>query len=258
MRIEEASHAFVTGGASGIGLGIADALAGRGVAVTMADINEDALVKVVAERGDRFRGTLLDTRDRKGWKRAKSDAEAAFGPVDILVNNAGIAPDGKHMADADPESFDRVVAINLTGVFNGISTFGADIRSLGRGHIVNTSSMSGMVMDGPGLGPYGASKAGVIAISEVLRMEMEPHGVGVSVLCPSYVATNLMANTLRAGGELSNPEATLLGAEMKPPEVGQMVLRGIEENRPYIFTHAARREAVEVRYADIMASFDAM
>jgi len=258
MRIEDASHAFITGGASGIGLGIADALSERGVAVTIADINEETLAEVTAERGERFRGTLLDTRDREGWARAKAEAEAAFGPVDILVNNAGIAPDGKHMADMDPESFDRVIAINLTGVFNGISAFGAALREQGRGHVVNTSSMSGMVMDGPGLGPYGASKAGVIAISEILRMEMEPHGVGVSVLCPSYVATNLMANTMRAGGQLADPDATLLGAEMKPPEVGQMVLRGIEENRAYIFTHSHRREAVEARFAGIMDCFDAM
>ncbi len=256
MKIADAKHAFISGGASGIGLGIADALAERGVAVTIADVNEEALAAVLAERPERFRGDRLDTRDREGWARAKARAEESFGPVDILVNNAGIAPDGKHLPDIAPDSFERVMAINLTGVFNGIHTFGASIRDLGRGHVVNTSSMSGMVMDGPGLGAYGASKAGVIAISEVLRMEMEPHGVGVSVLCPSFVATNLMANTVKAGGDIPDPDASLLGAEMKPPEVGQMVLRGIEENRPYIFTHSYRREAVEARHGAIMACFD--
>lgn len=253
MNISDARHAFITGGASGIGLGIADALAARGVAVTIADINRDNLDSVLEQRGGSFRGVQLDTRDREGWQKAKAEAEAAFGPVDILINNAGIAPDGTELADMKPENFDRVIAINLTGVFNGISAFGESFRSAGRGHIVNTSSMSGMVMDGPGVGSYGPAKAGVIAISEVLRMEMAPHGVGVSVLCPSYVATDLMANTLKAGGSLRDPSVSLHGAEMKPPEVGEIVLRGIEANRLYIYTHLERLEAVRQRFDDMMA-----
>ncbi len=257
MQITELRHAFITGGASGIGLALADALAARGVAVTIADLNEDALAEVLATRSERFQGFCLDTRNRDQWALIKAEAEALFGPVDLLVNNAGIAPDGQEFADIEPESFDRVIAINLGGVFNGISAFAADMRAQGRGHIVNTSSMSGMVMDGPGLGGYGPSKAGVIAMSEILRMEMEPHGVGVSVLCPSYVATNLMANTLRAGGQLRDPDLSLLGAPTKPPEVAEMIIAGIEENRPFIFTHSYRRGAVQERHETIMECFDA-
>lgn len=256
MELSQARHAFITGGASGIGLGIADALADRGVRVTLADLNREALAEVLAERDERFRGVELDTRDREGWQRARQEAETAFGPVDILVNNAGIASGGELVVDMSPESFDRLIAINLTGVFNGVSEFARAMCDLGRGHIVNTSSMSGMVMEHPGQCSYGASKAGVIALSEVLRIEMEPHGIGVSVLCPSYVATNLMANTARAGGTLKDPSATLLNAPTKPDEVAQMVLRGIEQNRAYIFTHAHRREAAERRHAAIMADFD--
>ena len=258
MDLSRASHAFVTGGASGIGLAIADALVARGLRATLADANAGTLAAALADRGERYRGAVLDVRDRAGWARAREQAVAAFGPVDVLVNNAGIAPDGLDLADMPPESFDRVLAINLTGVFNGISAFGASLRELGRGHVVNTASMSGMVMDGPGIGSYGAAKAGVIAISEVLRMEMAPCGVGVSVLCPSYVATDLMANTLHMGGQLRDPELTLQAAPMKPPEAAAMVLRAIEEDRPYIFTHAGRRAAVEQRHEGIMAGFDAM
>jgi len=255
MRLADARHAFVSGGASGIGLAIADALAARGLRVTIADLNEVSLAAVLAQRGDAFRGVRIDVRDRAGWRRAKAEAEAAFGPVDVLVNNAGIASDGKTLADMPPESFDRVIGINLTGVFNGVSSFAADLRARGRGHIVNTASMSGMVADLPGLGSYSPSKFGVVALTETLRLEMAPHGVGVSVLCPSYVATNLMANTLRAGGELADPAASLLAAPMKPPEVGEMVVRAIEEDRLYVFTHASRREAVEQRHAAILADF---
>ncbi len=257
MDISTASHAFVTGGASGIGLGIADALAGRGVAVTIADINEEALDQVLFERSDRFQGVLLDVRDRDGWQRAKQEAEAGFGPVDVLVNNAGIAPDGMQLADMDPASFDRVIAINLTGVFNGIHAFGADIRAQGRGHIVNTASMAGMVAEHPGIGSYSSSKFGVVAMSEVLRREMEPHGVGVSVLCPGLVASNLPANTMRIGGMVRDPSVATLESDMKPDTVGEMVVRAIGDNRLYIFTHPERKVGVQQRYADILAGFAA-
>jgi len=253
-----ARHAFVTGGASGIGLAIADALAARGLGVTIADARDDLIAAALAARDDRFRGVVLDVRDRQGWERARTEAEAAFGPVDVLVNNAGIAPDGLELADMPPESFDRVMAINLGGVFNGISTFAAGLRERGRGHVVNTASMSGMVMDGPGIGSYGPAKAGVIAISEVLRMEMAPHGVGVSVLCPSFVATDLMANTLRMGGQLRDPALSLRSAPMQPPEAAAMVVRAIEDDRFWIFTHPERRAAVEERHRGILAGFEAM
>src|SRR5687768_8942493 len=114
MDLAQARHAFITGGASGIGLAIADALAARGVSVTIADVNGESLAAVLAERGEGFRGQLLDVRDRAGWARAKAEAEAAFGPVDILVNNAGVPGVGDHLAVLDPELFDQVIAINLT------------------------------------------------------------------------------------------------------------------------------------------------
>jgi NAD(P)-dependent dehydrogenase (short-subunit alcohol dehydrogenase family) len=142
LELSKARHAFVTGGASGIGLAIVDALLASGVSVTAADINKEALAAESAQRGPRFAGIVLDVRDRAGWSAAKQEAEARFGPVDILVNNAGIGPNARALADMNEESFDRVIAINLTGVFNGVSTFAGDLRSRGTGHIINTSSMS--------------------------------------------------------------------------------------------------------------------
>lgn len=129
MNLADAKHAFITGGASGIGLGIAEALAGRGIAVTIADVDRPALQSVVTSRSGKWRSQEFDTRDRKAWATAKAEAEAAFGPVDILINNAGIGPDGRDLADMNPESFDRVVSINLVGVFNGVSAFAADLRA---------------------------------------------------------------------------------------------------------------------------------
>jgi NAD(P)-dependent dehydrogenase (short-subunit alcohol dehydrogenase family) len=259
MDLAQASHAFITGGASGIGLAIADALAARGVAVTIADVDEAALAAVLADRTGRLRGQPLDVRDRKGWARAGQNAEAAFGPVDLLFNNAGIAGGADHLADLDPAGFDAVIATNLAGVFNGVSAFGAGLRARGRGHIVNTSSMQGMSVDGPGVGAYAAAKAGVIALSEVLRHEMAPHGVGVSAYCPGMTMTPMVARALR--GDDGPPHALSASLSVAPMDAGraaELVLRGIEQNRPYILTHPARRAGVEKRFAAIIDDFEGL
>jgi NAD(P)-dependent dehydrogenase (short-subunit alcohol dehydrogenase family) len=183
MKLSDARHAFVTGGASGIGLGIAGALANRGIPVTIADINEESLAQVVVARANSFRGVVLDVRDRENWRRAKAEAEAAFGPVDILINNAGIAPNGQPLVGSDPDSFDRIIAINLTGIYNGIWAFAGDMAARGRGHIVCTSSQAGLTpVEIPGVAAYSAAKFGVTALGESLRAELAPQGVGVSVL----------------------------------------------------------------------------
>lgn len=255
MDIQAGNHAFITGGASGLGLGIADALAQRGVRITLADINDEALTAVLAQRGEGWRGVVLDTRDRDGWAKARAEAESAFGPVDILVNNAGIAPNGQNFADMVPESFDRIIAINLTGVFNGISTFAAAMRDRGTGHIVNTASMAGLFSGIPGVGAYSAAKFGVVSMSESLRTELAPHGVGVSVLCPGYVATNLAHNTARVGGETRGSDVTMPPSDVTPEHVGDMVVRAIAANDLYIISHPDNWPGVEKRSKALAAAF---
>jgi NAD(P)-dependent dehydrogenase (short-subunit alcohol dehydrogenase family) len=256
MQLSEARHAFVTGGASGIGLGIAGALANRGIAVTIADINEDALAEVVAGRGNSFRGVVLDTRDREAWQRAKAEAEAASGPVDILVNNAGIAPNGKGFAEMDPESFDRIIAINLTGIYNGVWAFTADMAARGKGHIVCTSSQAGLMTTVTGVGAYSAAKFGVTAIGEALRTELAPQGVGVTVLFPGYVQTNLAANTERVGGDIRKYSNVVMPIEVTSAEVGEMVAEAIEQDAPYVITHKDVWPGVERRMDAIRAACD--
>jgi NAD(P)-dependent dehydrogenase (short-subunit alcohol dehydrogenase family) len=252
MELSIARHAFITGGASGIGLGIADALARRGVLVTIADIDREALNSALKGRPKGFQAIALDARDREGWSNAKRSAEATFGPVDILVNNAGIAPDGREFADMDPVSFDRIIAINLTGVFNGVSTFAADMRKRGTGHIVNTSSIIGLTAAMPTIGGYTVAKFGVVALSEVLRKEMAPHGVGVSVLCPGLVDTNLRDSTIRVGGSVPD---TMGAGGMDPAIVGEITAEGIARNLPYIITHPEEWAGVEERMNNIRDAF---
>jgi NAD(P)-dependent dehydrogenase (short-subunit alcohol dehydrogenase family) len=257
MELAQARHAFVTGGASGIGLGIAGALADRGIPVTLADINEEALAQAVAARANSFRAVVLDTRDREGWQRAKAEAEAALGPVDVLVNNAGIAPNGQPLAGGDPESFDRIIAINLTGIYNGIWAFAEDMAAHGRAHIVCTSSQAGLTpVEIPGVAAYSAAKFGVTALAESLRAELAPQGVGVTVLYPGYVPTNLGANTIRIGGDVRKYTDFTMPVEVTPADVGEMVADGIEKNAPFVVTHKDVWPGVEKRMLAIKAACD--
>ena len=255
MDLSKAKHAFVTGAAGGIGLGVVDVLAARGLAVTATDIDKPALDAVIAARsGDRMLSVKLAVRDRAEWRRAKAAAEAAFGPVDVLVNNAGVSTNGDQLADIDPEIWDRVIDINLHGVFNGVSTFAADMRGRGRGHIVNVSSMLGMGVARPTRGPYAAAKAAVVALSESLRSELEPYGVGVSCLVPGGVKSNVMETARKLIGHPPE-QATLPPNSIEPETAGEIVARAIERNAFYLPTHPENILACEIRIDAIRADF---
>lgn len=271
MKIQDARHAFVTGGASGIGLAIARALSEQGVKVTIADVNAQAVDAAVGEAGGSMRGIVLDVRDRSAWAVARDEAEQAFGPVDLLFNNAGIASLGFDLADLDPEAFDRVIAVNLTGVFNGISAFAPGMRERRSGHIVNTSSMAGICGPAHGIGgSYAASKFGVVGLSETLRVELEPHGVGVSILCPGQTATGIAQSSMALGGGFKLPTAghSSPAAAANPAprfetgtseELAELVLRGIELNSPYIITRGRGWWSLaEARHKVVENAFEGM
>jgi NAD(P)-dependent dehydrogenase (short-subunit alcohol dehydrogenase family) len=248
--------AFITGGASGIGLGLGKALATRGCRVVLADIDAGALEEAACDFPGEVEIVRLDVRDRTEWTAARERAEARFGPVSILANNAGVMNEGtgsyseRTLLNQSPESFDRMIAINLTGVFNGIHEFGPGMAGRGEGHIVNTSSTQGVIACA-GVGSYCASKFGVVGMSESLRQELEPFGVGVSVLCPGVVQTNLATSTNKLVGlpPVTMPE----GFGLDPARVGEMVIDAIEANRFYIFTHGEYILPVVRRHARIQA-----
>jgi NAD(P)-dependent dehydrogenase (short-subunit alcohol dehydrogenase family) len=157
----------------------------------------------------------------------------------------------------DPASFDQIIAINLTGVFNGVSAFAADMRSRGRGHIVNTSSMAGISRAMPGTGAYTASKFGVVGLTETLREELAPHGVGVSVLCPGMIGTPLMENTRALGGQIKYEQATLnMNTGFTPDDLAALVLKGVAENAPHIVSQVEDWwPMVEDRFAVLSKAF---
>ena len=251
--------AIVTGAGRGIGRGIARCLARAGAEVVIVDQAEDRIAVVVAEvegLGRRGFGVSADVARADDVKHLVREALERFGKIDILVNNAGIGPAQRSFADLDPASFDRMIAINLTGVFNGVAAFAADMRERGRGHIVNTSSTAGLTFSPRGAGAYTVAKHGVVSMSETLRHELAPHGVGVSVLCPGLVATNLPRSTHRMSG-VGDPTASMPDMAIDPALVGELVADAIGQDLPYILTHPEYWPAIEKRQKAVEAAFHA-
>jgi NAD(P)-dependent dehydrogenase (short-subunit alcohol dehydrogenase family) len=255
--------AVVTGGASGIGLGISRALAGEGAHIVVADIDEESAAKAAEElRGQGVRSIAVRTDVRKN---ASVDALAEavrteFGGLDLLFNNAGVYLGGP-MQKATEDDWRFVLDINLDGVFRVGQTFSRILREQGRGgHIVNTASVGGFLSYGEGVA-YAVSKYGVVAYSEAMRVDLEPTGIGVSTLCPGPIDTNLPASDRLRGkaeqaGGLSESLSPLIRDGMKPDEVGPIVLAGIRANLPYIFTDDGMRDLFAQRFETVLDCFD--
>ena len=273
MRELAGKTAFATGGAAGIGLALGRAFAQAGTKVMLADIEADALqaaVKSLREISPDIGGTICDVADAASVERAAQAAFDAFGKVHVVCNNAGVAAGG----GIDHISLDNwrwVIDVNLMGVLHGIKSFLPHIRAHGEGgHIVNTASMAGM-QGGLGLSPYGASKFAVVSMSEGLNLQLKPHGIGVSVLCPSYVRTRIGEsgrNRPERYGQSqpldpASPAAAMVAAiaeniqaGLDPAFVAARVLAAIREDQLYVFTHQGMRAEVEGRFAAILAAMD--
>jgi len=265
--------AFVTGGASGIGLALGRTFARSGMKVMLADIEAHALQKAVEslqEIAPDISGVVCDVADAESVERAAQASFVAFGRVHVVCNNAGVAAGG----GIDHISLDNwrwVIDVNLMGVVHGIKSFLPHIRAHGEGgHIVNTASMAGMD-GGLGFSPYTASKFAVVSMSEGLAIELKPHSVGVSVLCPSFVRTLIGEsgrNRPERYGESrpldpANPAAAMVAeiarqieAGLDPATVAERVLEAIRRDELYIFTHPGMRAQVEPRFAAILAAMD--
>jgi NAD(P)-dependent dehydrogenase (short-subunit alcohol dehydrogenase family) len=268
LRDVKGKAAFVTGGASGIGLALGRALAEAGCYVMLADIEEAALRDAVRSFDGIFPeicGVACDVADPASVDRAAAEAISVFGKIHIICNNAGVAG-GSGADDISLASWHWVLDVNLMGVVHGLRAFLPHIRAHGEGgHIVNTASMAGVLSDGGmGLSPYTASKYAVVAISEGLRAELAPHGIGVTVLCPGFVRTRIAEawrnRPARYGAHVASPRgaavAELVRTGMDPHAVAERVLAAIRDDELYVFTHAEYRQAVEARFGGILAAFD--
>src|ERR1700709_415836 len=193
MRELAGKTAFVTGGAGGIGFALGRAFAEAGMKVMLADIETEALtaaVKSLHNFGPAVRGIICDVGDSASVDAAASETIEAFGNVHVVCNNAGVAAAGG-IDDISLDNWRWVLDVNLMGVLHGIRAFLPHIRAHGEGgHIVNTASMAGM-NGGLGFSPYTAAKFAVVGMSEGVSEQLQPHGIGVSVLCPSFVRTRI-------------------------------------------------------------------
>lgn len=259
--------AFVTGGASGIGLGMAKAFLEAGMKVVVADINDDHLAQVRAGYGDEpaLHAMRLDVTDRAAMAAAARETVERFGRVHILCNNAGVGVLGP-VTQARYGDWDWVMEVNLGGVINGIQEFLPFILQHGEGgHIVNTASMAA-VLPIPNTVIYSTTKGALVALSEVLHGELKSQGVGVSAFCPGPVQSNigqvgkLRPARYREDSGYAEMDARLAERPVSPnwmsiEEVGRRVLDGIRRDEIFIFTHREFRDGVEERCRAMLAAF---
>ncbi len=265
MRDLKGKTAFITGGASGIGLAMAHAFGEAGMNVMLADIEAEALalaVQGLEERQIRAAGVLCDVTHRAALKAAADKTIEAFGKVHVVCNNAGVGGGGAidQVSQAD---WDWVIEVNLMGVIYGMETFLPLLRAHGEGgYVLNTASMAGMVSP-PGMEPYNATKFAVVALSEGWGVQLAGENIGVGVLCPGFVKTKIDQSGRNRPDRFGGPADVELGvasalvqAGIDPARVGKRVVEAIENNERYVFTHPGMRGAVEARFAGIMAAFD--
>jgi len=258
--------AVVTGGAAGIGLAMAQAFAARGASLVLADIDTSALARAereLAAAGAEVLGVAADVTRRESVEALANAAFARFGAVHLLCNNAGIAVLGP-LVGADAGEWRKAMDVNFWGVVHGIDAFlPRMLAQRSGGHVVNTASMAGLV-GMQWLGIYCATKFAVVGLSESLRRELEPAGIGVSVLCPMMVATGIGENSARVLGRPSPaaadagaaPGVALQGAVIEASEVARRVVRAIETNSFYVFTHPEQREILRRHAARQAAVFE--
>jgi len=267
MKTFDTKVAFVTGGASGIGLGMVEAFLAAGMKVVVADISDDHLSSVREEFADEANLHIikLDVTDRQAMAAAARETVDHFGKIHILCNNAGVGVIGP-IVKAKYGDWDWAMGVNLGGVINGIQEFLPYIREHGEGgHIVNTASMAA-VMPIPNAAIYTTAKAALVGLSECLHGELAPENIGVSAFCPGPVQSNIQETgklrpaEFREDSGYAEFEADLakrLNSQlwMTKKEVGERVLQGIRNNEIFIFTHREFMEGVQTRCDAMIAAF---
>jgi len=264
--------AVITGGAAGLGLSIAKAFASRGARIVLADMDGDRAVAAAAALtadGAQALGVRCDVTEERSLRDAADAALERFGKVHVIVNNAGVSVAGD-TGRTPLTDWAWIIDINLMGVVRGVEIFTPLIQSHGEGgHILNVASMAGH-HGAPTMGPYNATKFAVVGYSEALAPELEPQGIGVSVLCPGFARTQIHASALnapsrRSGSATADPAdaermaffTALVEGGVSADLVGEAAARGVEAGRLFIFTHPELKALVEERSARMLADYDA-
>lgn len=260
--------AFITGGASGAGFGQAQVFGRAGAKIVVADIRADAVEQAVAAltaEGITAHGLVLDIMDREAYARAADEVERVFGgPPTLLFNTAGVNSFGP-VENTSFDDFDWIIGVNLGGVINGMVTFVPRMIRSGRpGHVVTTSSIGGL-MGSALAAPYSAAKAAVINLMESYRLGLEKHGIGVSVLCPANIRSNIAeASRLRPArfgqsGYVENEDSiaslhSIHQHGMDPIELAEHVKRAIEANELYVIPYPEAKDSLRTHFDRIVDS----
>jgi NAD(P)-dependent dehydrogenase (short-subunit alcohol dehydrogenase family) len=220
---------FITGGASGLGRALGERYARAGFRVCIGDLNEQRGTEVARALGNGAQFLRCDVTHERDLSEAAAWLERTWGGVDIVVNNAGVALAGA-IDETSMHDWQWIVDVNLLGVVRGCKVFTPLLKKQRSGHIINVASLSGLVHL-PMMSAYSATKAAVVALSETLRLELEPHGIGVSVVCPGFFRTNLIESLRTSDAELAAitrklVERAPIGAEVIADKVFQGVARG--------------------------------
>lgn len=259
--------AVVTGGGSGIGMGLAKELAKQGASVAVADIILENARKVADEikaAGGKAVAIHCDVCERDSIRRMKAEANAALGSIHLLFANAG-ATSFDPLMDMSDDDVDWIIQVNLMGVMNTTRAFLPDMMTAKEGHIMATSSMAGLL---PGWIPvhtvYSAAKMGIIGLMMNLALEMKPYNIHTTSYCPGGVASGMKANNARyRSARFGGPgegEVHITGASFQknpiafyaPEAVAPMVLRAVRNNRPFVFDHAEQRRSFRETYASVV------
>lgn len=264
MRDFRGAVAVVTGAAGGIGAGLAVALAREGASLVLADIADIADTEAAVHAcGVPVIAVRTDVTDRAAMERLAATAYDAFGRVNLLCNNAGVVLFGP-LAEVSESEWDWILSVNVKGVINGVAAFlPGMLRQEGERHILNTASGAGLVAAGVlPLGAYTTSKFAVVGFTESLRLELAPHGIGVTALCPGSVHTGILdaarytasAQDLRPAAKGAATPSREGVRRMQPADVAALALEGVRGNEPYVLTHPESFTAIADRFAQLQAA----
>jgi NAD(P)-dependent dehydrogenase (short-subunit alcohol dehydrogenase family) len=272
MKDFKGQLAFITGGASGAGLGQAKVFGRAGASVVIADIRKEAVDQALAElRTENITayGIVLDITDRAAYAAAADEVERVFGhPPTILSNTAGVNSFGP-IENTTFDDFDWIIGVNLGGVINGCVTFIPRMIAAGKpGHVVTVSSVGGL-MGSNMAAPYSAAKAAVINLMEGYRMGLAQYGIGVSVVCPANIKSNIAeASKLRPAqfgksGYVENAQSiaslqSIHAFGMEPEQLAEAIKQGVEDNQLYVIPYPEVRDELDKHFREIVDSVSPM